>query len=259
MFKLKRTKLEKKHQLKQHTKCKVDIVYFAEHYVNISTTDRGIHKIELYDFQKRVLNEFVNKEFSRNSILLAGRQATTTTLVAIYILWYSLFHEDKSIAVLRKRQSYANNINGIIRTAYDQLPDWLKPGIKGDKTRTEFGTGCVILYIKSHESNLALRGQFISLLYREEHEDPITKEDQDFFYSVIPTLLSSATAEVIFTSYKSTDVYRKALAGDNTFKPIKINWWEIPGRSESWKRDMIKHIGRDGFNKEFECLTTTQT
>jgi hypothetical protein len=253
MFQLKRTKLEKKHQLKQHTKCKVDIVYFAEHYVNISTTDRGIHKIELYDFQKRVLNEFADKEYSRNSILLAGRQATTTTLVAIYILHHALFNEDKIIIALTKTHQHSRYLKKVIKLFYDELPEWLKPGIEHSEHHIKFGKGSVITFRKP---SIGYKVHDVSLLFIDDHENQIHR---DFLYDVVPSILANSSPEVIFTSYKSSDVYRKALAGENNFKPIKINWWEIPGRSESWKRDMIKHIGRDNFNKEFECLTTTQT
>jgi hypothetical protein len=256
MFQFGRKKIEER-QLKQYKKCSEDVVYFAEHFFNIHSMDHGLHIIKLYDFQIRVLKEFQSKEFSRNSILLAGRQASTSTLVGIYLLWYAMFHERKTIFVLSNKHYHRKHLHSIIKSAHDELPEWMKYGAQWSKDHILFSESkSTISFITSHDS---LRGQSTSLLYREDHQDPYSIEDEHFFNSVMPTLLSGRSTEVIFTSYKSSDVYRKALAGENNFKPIKINWWEIPGRSESWKRDMIKHIGRDNFNKEFECLTTTQT
>ena len=48
------------------------------------------------------------------------------------------------------------------------------------------------------------------------------------------------------------ETYIDALETNNLFKPHRIHWSQVPGRNEEWKRIMIRNIGEDAFNKEFE-------
>lgn len=58
-------------QVEEMQKCMSDITYFAENYFYILTMDHGKKKIELYDAQRRVLNELNENRFY---CLLASRQ-----------------------------------------------------------------------------------------------------------------------------------------------------------------------------------------
>lgn len=52
-------------------KCSKDINYFAENYVKITHPDKGLIPLELYPFQKKMLNNLNDNRFN---ILLASRQ-----------------------------------------------------------------------------------------------------------------------------------------------------------------------------------------
>lgn len=57
-------------------KCKTDIVYFAENYFYIVTGKKGKSKIELYDWQKKVLKAFVDTpNDKRHCIVKIARQS----------------------------------------------------------------------------------------------------------------------------------------------------------------------------------------
>jgi hypothetical protein len=58
--------------IKELTKCKKDILYFAENYFTIVNLDRGKEKIKLYGAQKRVLKSMVK---NNRVVLLSSRQA----------------------------------------------------------------------------------------------------------------------------------------------------------------------------------------
>ena len=44
-------------------KCKDDIIYFAENFFQVVTLDKGKHKIELYEAQRRILRSLVERRF----------------------------------------------------------------------------------------------------------------------------------------------------------------------------------------------------
>jgi hypothetical protein len=72
-LKRQRTKLEWTHdQLMEFVKCKDDPIYFAQQYIKITHVDHGLIPIDLYDYQKDIIDS-TNKH--RNTIVLASRQA----------------------------------------------------------------------------------------------------------------------------------------------------------------------------------------
>ena len=61
-----------KEHIKEIKKCRNDPVYFAEKYIKIVHVDKGLIPIQLYDYQKRILQEFKEHRFN---ILLSCRQS----------------------------------------------------------------------------------------------------------------------------------------------------------------------------------------
>jgi hypothetical protein len=49
------------------------------------------------------------------------------------------------------------------------------------------------------------------------------------------------------------DIWKSAVDGENNYYPIKINWWEVPGRDEEFKRKTIADLpdGIQGWNQEY--------
>lgn len=119
--------------IKELTKCKKDILYFAENYFTIVNLDRGKEKIKLYGAQKRVLKSMVK---NNRVVLLSSRQAGKTTLITIFALHYCLFNNDKSVLVVANTEKTAIGILSRIRTAYELLPNYLKAGVK-DYAKTD--------------------------------------------------------------------------------------------------------------------------
>jgi hypothetical protein len=58
-------------QLAEFIKCKNDPIYFSEKYIKITHVDHGLIPIDLYDYQKDIIDS-TNKH--RNTIVLTGRQ-----------------------------------------------------------------------------------------------------------------------------------------------------------------------------------------
>jgi len=107
-------------------KCKKNILHFAENHFTIINLDRGKEKIVLFPCQKKVLRSLRDNRFV---ILLSSRQAGKTTLMTIYCLWNACFNDDQRILLVANKEQTAKNIFKRVRLAYEQLPNFLKPGV----------------------------------------------------------------------------------------------------------------------------------
>lgn len=80
----------------------------------------------------------------------------------------------------------------------------------------------------------------------------------DFYMSVYPTVSSGKNSKIIMVSTPNGmnhfyDMYRDAVKGENSFKPIKVAWNERPDRDEEWAEQMKKDVGAKRFAQEFQC------
>jgi len=114
-------------QIREFIKCSEHPEYFIENYVKIITLDKGFVQISLYPFQKEVVNDINN---NRRVIVKAGRQVGKTTIIVGYILWYILFNQDKTVAILANKASTSREILARIKLAYEALPMWIQQGVK---------------------------------------------------------------------------------------------------------------------------------
>jgi hypothetical protein len=51
---------------------------------------------------------------------------------------------------------------------------------------------------------------------------------------------------------KFYDLYQGAVDGTNSFHPIRVDWWQVPGRDDAWRDKMIQDCGGpDEFMRQF--------
>jgi hypothetical protein len=51
---------------------------------------------------------------------------------------------------------------------------------------------------------------------------------------------------------KFYEIYQLALEGKNSFNPIRVDWWQVPGRDEDWRQKEIANLGSEElFNQEY--------
>lgn len=237
-------------------KCTQNILHFAENFFYIVSLDEGKQTIDLHLCQKRVLRKMRDNRFF---ILLASRQIGKTTLMTIYALWVACFQQDQSILIVANKEGTAIEIFRRIRLAYEELPNWLKPGVKEyGKTSMSLANGCRIGI--STTTGTAARGQSINVLILDELAFIEPHLVEEFWKSVYPIVSSSKKSKIFIAStangtgnlfynlYTGADLNRNGWACD------KILWDEIPGRDENWKEQTIATIGSvDAFNQEFNC------
>jgi len=78
-----------------------------------------------------------------------------------------------------------------------------------------------------------------------------------FYTSTYPVISSGVKTKVIITSTANGigNMYYKlwegAMQGANEYKPFRVDWWDVPGRDEEWKRQTIANTSENQFRQEF--------
>jgi len=235
-------------------KCSKNILHFAENYFYIVNLDRGKEKIKLHNYQKRILRSLRDNRFV---VFLSSRQSGKTTLMTIYALWISCFFSDQRILIVANKEQTAINIFKRVRLAYEQLPNYLKPGaVEYGKTSMVLGNGSSIGI--STTSSDAGRGDSCNVLILDELAFIDDGMVQDFWKSVYPIISSSKKSKIFVASTPNGtgnlfhELYSGAMEDSNGWKAERVDWWEVPGRDEEWKDKTIRSLGsREFFDQEF--------
>ena len=133
-------------------RCKNDPIYFIRNYVKVQHQTKGAVLFDLYSYQEDMINHFQNNTFS---CVMASRQMGKTSVAAMYLLWYGTFHEDKLILIASKNQNHAMEIAGRVRFAYENLPNWIKCGLKYyNRHMIEFDNGSRIVCEATTENKI---------------------------------------------------------------------------------------------------------
>jgi hypothetical protein len=78
-----------------------------------------------------------------------------------------------------------------------------------------------------------------------------------FYRSIYPTLSSSQISRMIICSTPNGmnlfyEIYQGAVEHKNAFHPIRIDWWQVPGRDEEWRKREVANLGSEElFNQEY--------
>ena len=240
------------------SKCENDILYFAENFFHIVNLDRGKEKIKLYPVQRKMLTNMVkNNRFA----VVASRQIGKTTIFTIFALWFTSFFNDKTILIVANKEDAAQEVMSRIRLAYEELPVWLKPGVKEwQKQSIKFLNGSTISI--SATSASAGRGKAINCLLVDEAAFIDPYKAAEFFKSVLPTISSSKHSKILLSSTPNGTnnyFYRVIKQAKNdpksNWKYMSIPWHMIPGRDEQWKVTAMSDVNGDivSFQQEYCC------
>ena len=238
----------------EYQKCMGDPQYFIETYVKIVHVDKGLVPFDMYDYQRRMIYNFINERFV---ICKMPRQSGKSTTIISFLLHYILFNQDVNCAVLANKLSTARELLGRLRLAYENLPKWMQQGIvtwnKGD---IALENGSKILAAATSSS--AVRGSSFNIIFLDEFAHVPSNIADQFFSSVYPTISSGETTKVFIVStplglnmfYK---MWIDAEENRSNYVPIDVHWTEVPGRDEKWKQETVKNTSETQFTQEFEC------
>ena len=238
-------------EFQEYVRCMNDPAYFARKYVKVINLDRGLVPFDLYPYQERMFTHFNE---NRYSIVLACRQSGKSISSVVYLLWYAIFKPEQTIAVLANKGSTAQEMLSRVTLALENLPFFLQPGCKAlNKRSIEFSNNSRI--IAAATSGSSIRGMSVNLLFLDEFA--FVENDAVFYTSTYPVVSSGKSTRVIITSTANGlgnvfhKLYEGALQGTNEFKAFRVDWWDVPGRDEEWKRQTIANTSDLQFQQEF--------
>ena len=241
-------------QLEEYIKCANDCKYFIETYMQIVHIDRGLVPFNLYKFQAKMVDAFVDNRFVINKL---PRQSGKSTTVTAYMLWKVLFHDNQNIAILANRGVLARELLSKITMAYEYLPEWLQQGvITWNRGNIELENGSKIVAAATSASSI--RGGSYNLIFLDEFAFVESYLAEQFFASVYPTISSGKTSQVIIVSTPNglNHFYKLWVDAEeerSSYKSIEVHWTEVPGRDEEWKKETIANTSEEQFRQEFEC------
>ena len=240
-------------QISEFVKCANSPEYFIEEYLKIVHLERGLVPFQMYDFQKNMVKTFHKNRFT---ICKVGRQSGKSVTVIAYLLWYLLFNESVSVAMLANKAATSRELLSRMQLAYENLPFWLQQGVGvWNKGSFELENGSKI--ISAATSSSAIRGSSFNLVFLDEFAFVENNLAEDFFRSVYPTISSAENTKLIIVStpYGMNHYYRmwkEAVDGRSNFVPIQVHWSEVPGRDDEWKANTIRNTSVEQFRQEFE-------
>ena len=216
-------------------------------------TDTGLAYITLREYQESVLREY---QANRFNIFLAPRQVGKSIMSAVFLVWFLLFNHDKNAMILANVGDTAEELMDKIKAIIKGLPFFLKPGMMVNNVMSvRFDNGCrVIAKTTTKTSGI---GFTIHFLYMDEFAHINSSFMEAFFRSTYPTVSSSKVSRIIITSTpngmnKFYEMYMSAVKKENTFNPIRVDWWQVPGRDDIWKQNEISNLGSEElFNQEY--------
>jgi len=176
----------------------------------------------------------------------------------MYYLWLASFHEDKTILVASKSSSHATEIMDRVKYAYEELPHWLKPGIRVyNRQSVIFDNGSTIKSEATTEKTG--RGLALSNFYWDETAYVAPRIQKAMWASLAPTLSTGGSCVASSTPNGDSEMFanfwRGAHAGANEFVPFFVHHTEHPerGPESGYSETMLKQLGPVLHGQEVLC------
>ena len=243
-------------ELEELAKCKSSLLYFTYNYCVIQT-DSGRKVIKdtpgLRDFQEEILKSF--KENNLN-ILMASRQTGKTVTSAIFMLWFLLFHPEKTALAVADNFTTTKELIEKFKISLEGLPFFMKPGIETiNASNIKFDSNSRLVgRTTTKKSGIGLT---VNLLYIDEFAHINEANLDEFYRAIFPTVTADPNGKIIITSTpngknKFWEIWKDAVDRKSSYVPLRVDWWQVPGRGEEWKKKTIADIGSiESFNQEY--------
>jgi hypothetical protein len=223
-------------------------------------TERGLQNVKsvkLDNLKSSMFDMTVNHpnhRFYTNGIL-----SHNTVSSAIFILHTILFNNDKNCMIVANKGDTAIEIVDKVKSIYTLLPFFLKPGIKtwNQKSLT-FDNGCRIK--TSARSKTPAIGFTIDVLYLDEFAHIPSNIIEPYYTAAFPTVSAVQNSKIIITSTPNgMNLFHKLLTdaerpdGDplkNNYKPMRVYWYQVPGRFVTYIRLSPHKLLQHGVTKE---------
>jgi hypothetical protein len=243
-------------EIEELAKCKASPIYFSTNNCLINTpAGRKLVKEAggLRDFQSQIIK---NYDLNNLNILMASRQTGKTVTSALFMLWYLLFHTDKTALCVADNFTTTKELIEKFRIALEGLPFYMKPGIDTiNQSNVKFDSNSRLVgRTTTKKSGIGLT---VNLLYIDEFAHINEANLDEFYRAIFPTVTADPNGKIIMTSTpngknKFWEIWKKAVDKESSFVPMRVDWWQVPGRSDDWKKQKIADLGsEEDFNQEY--------
>lgn len=243
-------------ELKEYIRCKNDVFHFINTYVRIVHVDHGIVPFKMWPFQEEIVRSFEENRFV--ICKLARQSGKSTVVVCGYFLWYILFHETVSVAILANKESTSIQLLDRLKQSYELLPMFLKQGVeKWDQKLIKLSNGARVRAESTSAS--AIRGDSFNILFLDEFAFVPENIASDFMTSVFPTISSGKTTKLFIVSTPNGynlfwRIWNDAEEKRNTYKAVGFDWRAVPDHDAEWEENMRRNLGSEmAWAQEFEC------
>jgi intein/homing endonuclease len=159
------------------------------------------------------------------------RQVGASKISGAFALWYAMFHNNKTILVVSRRNEDAMGfLREQIMFLFNHLPEWMKEHwkpVKQTEHEVIFPNGTRISSLTSHPDVMRSNSSSLNII----DEAAFIQGMDEMWASAAPTLNMGGSVIAISTTagiggwYWNTWV--DAEAGLNGWNPILINWWDM--------------------------------
>ena len=213
----------------------------------VSELSKSNHKICMSD----VTVASIDHRFYSNGIL-----SHNTVTSAIFMLWYLLFHPEKTALCVADNFSTTKELIDKFKISLEGLPFFMKPGIESiNSSNVKFDSKSRIVgRTTTKKSGIGLS---VNLLYVDEFAHINEANIDEFYRAIFPTVTADPNGKIIITSTpngknKFWEIWKDAVNKESNFVPLRVDWWQVPGRDEQWKKDKIADLGSvEDFNQEY--------
>jgi len=237
-------------------KCKSSLLYFVINYCIIQTHEgrKLVRDIGgLRDFQEQILHTYDENNLN---ILMASRQTGKTVTSALYMLWFLLFHPEKTALCVADNFTTTKELIEKFKIALEGLPFFMKPGIETiNSSNVRFDSKSRLVgRTTTKKSGIGLT---VNLLYVDEFAHINEANLNEFYRAIFPTVTADPNGKIILTSTpngknKFWEIWKDAVDGESRYVPLRVDWWQVPGRGDAWKEAVIADLGSvEDFNQEY--------
>lgn len=205
------------------------------------------YKIEMFDLSI----DSENHRYYTNNIL-----SHNTTTTSIFLTHYFCFNFDKTILFLSNKYGTTTEIIRKVKEIIGRVPFFLKPGVYNvNKGGVSADNGNTLIGQPTTEN--AGIGFTINALYIDEFAHIDNNIVNNLYENAYPTLTADPNSKFLISSTqngfnKFYDLWNGAVKKENAFTPIEVQWHQVNGRTEEWKKEQIIALGsEDAFEKQF--------
>ena len=258
---------------REFKKCAASLEHFATH-LKVMTLDSGLQPLVPREYQKELWRYLTCEKTNPGKNNLAvryPRRAGKTTALAVYILWFCMFHKSKRVLYIADQKQNADTMHTMILLMLENLPLYLQIGLtKMNAKEICFVSGSELSILATGKNTGRSKG--VNLLILDEFGHVEYNIADALLRAILPTVSSAQdprNGRIVMLSTPLQNnkgkinhfnkYYRNAVMGRNSYTPFSLSWNEVPGYTEEFKQRTIADNGMAFWLQEYECQVEDET